>query len=303
MIDSTDVRTLAEGLRQGRYTAVELAAHFLRRAERNEYGAWRSVTPARALSQARAADRLRAEGRDLGPLHGLPVGLKDNIGMKGEENRAGLHGDIPVAPERADSAPAERLDQWGAVFIGRLNMTELAYTALGLGSDKTPVNPAAPERVPGGSSSGSAVAVAAGEVPVAIGSDTGGSIRIPAAYTGICGFKPATGMLDLTGVFPLSRTHDTVGPLARDLSGVELTYGVMEPSYRYGEADPATLRAFVPENVFLEELDGQVADDFAHALERFRELGVEVVTGSLPVLDDIQAAYGLGTIPGWEAYL
>lgn len=303
MIEATDVLTLAQSLRSGSCSAVELTAAFLQRAERNEYGAWRSLTPARALKQARAADRHRAEGRDLGPLHGIPVGLKDNIGMAGEQNRSGLHPDIPLQAETADSAIAERLGQWGAVFIGRLEMTELAYTALGLGAARTPANPAAPDRVPGGSSSGSAVAVAAGEVPVAIGSDTGGSIRIPAAYTGVCGFKPATGLLDLRGVFPLSRTLDTVGPLARDLSSVELTYGVMEESYRPRPLNPGTLRVLVPENVFLDELDDQVAADFDRALERLKELGAEVAIKRLPVLDEIQAAYGLGTIPGWEAYL
>lgn len=303
MTENTDVKTLGEGLRRGLFSSVELTAHFLRLAEQNRYGAWRKLTPARALKQARTADRLLAEGRDLGPLHGIPLGLKDNIGTAGETNRAGLPEVVPLKAEAADSVPAERLAQGGAVFIGRLHMTELAYTALGLNQAGTPVNPAAPDRVPGGSSSGSAVAAAAGEVPVALGSDTGGSIRIPAAYTGICGLKPATGTLDLRGVFPLSPTIDTVGPLARDLSGVELAFRVLDPAWRPEDVPPRGLRVFAPTNVFPVDLDDQVAEDFARALARFEELGVEVVQQDIPVLDEVQAAYELGTIAGWEAYL
>lgn len=166
MIKHTDVESLRAGLRGGHFTSVQLAEHFLELAEASKYGAWRRLTPERALEQARAADELLQDGRDLGPLHGIPIGLKDNIGMAGEANRAGLHPGIEVGPEAQDSAPAARLSEAGAVFIGRLHMTELAFTALGLNDEFTPVNPAEPDRIPGGSSSGAAVAVAAGEVPV-----------------------------------------------------------------------------------------------------------------------------------------
>ena len=302
MIKHMDVESLRDGLRNGQFTSVQLTEHSLEVAEGSKYGAWRRLTPERALEQARAADKMLQDGRDLGPLHGIPVGLKDNIGMAGEANRAGLHPDIPIEPETQDSAPAARLSEAGAVLIGRLHMTELAFTALGLNGEFTPVNPAAPDRVPGGSSSGAAVAVAAGEVPVAIGSDTGGSIRIPAAYTGIYGFKPATGRLDLAGVFPLSPTLDTVGPLARNLRDVELTYGVMRNEG--GEVKPVEgeLRALVPENLFLDDLDPQVAADFERAVGRLAAAGVNVVRKSMPVIDEVQATSELGPLPGWEAF-
>lgn len=302
-MDPIDVRSLGNGLRSGRFSSVQLTERFLQLAADSRYGAWRTLTPERALAQARAADELLSQGTDLGPLHGIPVGLKDNIGMAGETNRAGMHPDVPLEAEAHDSAPAARLAAAGAVFIGRLNMTELAYTALGLNRQGTPINPAAPDRVPGGSSSGSAVAVAAGEVPVALGSDTGGSIRIPAAYTGVFGLKLATGSVDLTGVFPLSTTLDTVGPLARDLTSTELAFGVMQPAYASAATAPGQLRALVPENVFLDELDAQVAQQFERAVAQLEGAGVSVVRRKLPVIDEVQAAYALGTVPGWEAFL
>lgn len=302
MIEYTDVQSLREGLRTGQFTSVQLTEQFLEVAEGSTYGAWRRLTPERALEQARAADEMLQDGRDLGPLHGIPIGLKDNIGMAGEANRAGLHPDIVVEPEAQDSAPAARLAAAGAVFIGRLHMTELAFTALGLNGEFTPVNPAAPDRVPGGSSSGAAVAVAAGEVPVAIGSDTGGSIRIPAAYTGIYGFKPATGSLDLAGVFPLSHTLDTVGPLARNLRDIELAYGAMRNDGGQVKRVEGELRALVPENVFLDDLDPQVAAAFERSVERLAAAGVNVVRKSVPVIDEVQASSELGPLPGWEAF-
>lgn len=302
MIKEMDVESLRAGLRNGQFTSVQLTEYFLEVSEGSKYGAWRTFTPDRALEQARAADKMLQDGRDLGPLHGIPIGLKDNIGMAGEENRAGLHPEILVEPETQDSAPAARLSEAGAVFIGRLHMTELAFTALGLNGEFTPVNPAAPDRVPGGSSSGAAVAVAAGEVPVTIGSDTGGSIRIPAAYTGIYGFKPATGSLDLAGVFPLSHTLDTVGPLARNLRDIELAYGVMRNEGDQVKPLDGELRAVVPENLFLDDLDPQVAADFERAVERLAAVGVNVERKSVPVIDEVQASSELGPLPGWEAF-
>lgn len=302
MIEHTDVESLRAGLRNGQFTSVQLTERFLELAEGSRYGAWRRLTPERALEQARVADKMLKDGQDLGPLQGIPVGLKDNIGMAGEANRAGLHPNIAVEPETRDSAPAARLSAAGAVFIGRLHMTELAFTALGLNGEFTPINPVAPDRVPGGSSSGAAVAVAAGEVPVAIGSDTGGSIRIPAAYTGIYGFKPATGSLDLAGVFPLSHTLDTIGPLARNLRDIELAYGVLRNEGGQTKPVERELRALVPTNLFLDDLDPQVEADFELAVERLAAAGVKVERKNMPVIDEVQASSELGPLPGWEAY-
>ncbi len=295
------LRELATGLRQGNFSAVELAEECLRRAAANTHGAWRKLTPERALSMAREADRLLADDHDLGPLHGIPVGLKDNINMEGEVSLAGLDPRLPMVPEKVDSSAVELLERAGAVLLGRTHMTELAFTALGLSDQGTPLNPLAPDRVPGGSSSGSAVAVAAGEVPVAIGTDTGGSIRIPAAYNGIAGLKPGSKRLDMRGVFPLSNSLDTLGPLAGSAADAEIVYSVLDPRY-LSIGRPGTRRALVPESVLLDGLDSQVAADFEQACELLAASDVIIERGPLPLLQEIRDARRFGSFAGWEAY-
>ena len=298
---SLSVSELASALRQGALTSVELTEECLSRAEASRFGAWRKLTPERALEMARVADLLFGEDEDHGPLQGIPIGIKDNINMKGEISLAGLDPRLPLATETDDAAAVRMLEQAGAVIMGRCNMTELAFTALGTSSLTTPLNARDRERIPGGSSSGSAVAVAAGEVPLAIGSDTGGSIRIPAACNGIAGFKPGSKRLDLRGVFPLSSTLDTIGPLANSAADAELLYSVLDPRYK-SIGRPGSRRAFVPETVLLEELDDEVAGDFAAALLQLEGLGIEVVRGELPLLQEIREARRYGTFAGWEAY-
>ena len=294
-----DVFRLGAALRTGELTAVALASDCLRRASGSSFGAWRTLTPERALREAQNADRLLAEGTDLGPLHGIPVGIKDNIDMAGETSPAGLDPQLAPAAALRDTAVVALLQQAGAVIIGRLHMTELAFTALGVSDQGTPVNPRDGSRVPGGSSSGSAVAVAAGEVPLALGTDTGGSIRIPAAWTGISGLKPTTGLLDLTGIVPLSRTLDSVGPLARTVAEVELMFRVLAPEL---PARGIPQRLLVPETVVLDDLDEQVATDFESALDLLRTLGCVIERRPLPLLQEIRDARQYGSFAGWEAF-
>ncbi len=293
-----DVFQLGVALRNGELTAVELASECLRRAAGSTYGAWRTLTAERALSEAQEADRLLAEGTWLGPLHGIPVGIKDNIDMAGEVSLAGLDPQFAQAAARTDAAIVTRLRQAGAVVIGRLHMTELAFTALGVSEQGTPVNPRHPARVPGGSSSGSAVAVAAGEVPLTLGTDTGGSIRIPAAWTGISGLKPTTGLLDTTGIVPLSRTLDSVGPLARTVAEVELMFRALMPGLPEGNLPG---RLLVPETVVLDDLDPQVASDFERALELLTALGCVIERRPLALLQEIRDGRQHGSFAGWEA--
>ncbi len=296
-----DLASLAAAFRNREVSSVELTGEFLRRAEASTYGAWRKLTAERALAMAERADRLLAEGQDLGPLHGIPVGIKDNINMAGEISLAGLDPQLPLRKADADASLVMRLELGGAVLMGRTNMTELAFTALGLSGRQTPVNPRDPERVPGGSSSGSAVAVAAGEVPVALGTDTGGSIRVPAAYNGITGLKPGNGRLDMRGVFPLSSSLDTVGPLTRTAAEAERVFAVLDPAY-VREDRIGVPTVLVPETVVLDELDPQVAKDFERALEVFRELNAVIHRKRLPYLQEVREASQYGSFAGWEAY-
>lgn len=293
--------SLGKALRAGEFTSVELTRLCLQRAEASSNGAWRSLTAERALKMAERADRLFAEGQDLGPLHGIPAGIKDNINMAGEVSLAGMDPLLPLRRADADASLVVRLELAGAVIIGRTNMTELAYTALGLSPRQTPLNPRDRERVPGGSSSGSAVAVAAGEVPFALGTDTGGSVRIPAAYTGITGLKPGNGRLDLRGVFPLSSSLDTVGPMTRTARDAELVFSMLDPAFT-SEPRMGVPRILIPETVVLDDLDPEVAEDFEQAVKLFDDLNAVIDRRPLPLLQEVIEARRYGSFAGWEAY-
>jgi len=186
-----------------------------------ELGAWTYLDPEHALAQARAADEERRSGAPLGPLHGVPVGLKDIIDTADmpTENGSPLH--AGRTPAR-DAAVVERLRATGAVLLGKTVTTEFAGRAPG--KTRNPVNPA---HTPGGSSSGSAAAVAASQVPLAVGSQTGGSVIRPAAYCGVFGFKPTHGLISRHGMFQLSRSLDHVGVFARTLEDVALLAEVL----------------------------------------------------------------------------
>jgi aspartyl-tRNA(Asn)/glutamyl-tRNA(Gln) amidotransferase subunit A len=171
-----------------------------------------------ARSAADAADRRLQLGGRLGPLDGAIVTIKDLFDVAGEPTTAGSAILRDAPPAAADALVVRRLREAGAILLGKTNMTEFAYSGLGLNPHwGTPGNAVAPDRIPGGSSSGAAVSVALGIADIAIGTDTGGSVRIPASLNGIVGFKPTAGRIPRDGVFPLSPSHDSVGPLARSV--------------------------------------------------------------------------------------
>jgi Asp-tRNA(Asn)/Glu-tRNA(Gln) amidotransferase A subunit family amidase len=220
-------------IREGRVTAEELTRACLERIAAREpvVQAWAFLDPEHALAQARALDKARQQGRPLGPLHGLPVGVKDIIDTFDypTENGTVLHaGRRP----RRDSAVAERLRAAGAVILGKTVTTELAVYSPG----KTR-NPHDPERTPGGSSSGSAAAVADFMVPLAIGSQTNGSVIRPASFCGVFGLKPSHGLIPRRGVLAQSRPLDTIGTFARTLDDLAL---LTEPLIGHDPGDPDT---------------------------------------------------------------
>ena len=193
--------------------------------------AWAYLDPDYVLAQARAADELRLSGRPIGPLHGVPLGVKDIFDTRDmpTENGSVLH--AGRTPSR-DATVVARLRAAGALIMGKTVTTEFAYFAPG----KTR-NPHSPEHTPGGSSSGSAAAVAAGMVPLALGSQTNGSTIRPAAYCGVIGFKPTHGLIPRRGIFTLSRTLDHVGLFARTVEDIAL---IAEQVAGYDEGDPDT---------------------------------------------------------------
>jgi aspartyl-tRNA(Asn)/glutamyl-tRNA(Gln) amidotransferase subunit A len=246
----------------------------------------------RALAEARAARRRLKAGKPASLLDGVPVAWKDLFDIAGRVTTAGsvvLKSNPPAARDAALVAAGKRA---GLVSIGALNMTEFAYSGIGLNPHYgTPRNPngTGPARVPGGSSSGSGVAVARGIVPIAIGTDTGGSIRIPASFNGVVGYKSSTGHYPMEGVFPLSRTLDTLGPLATSVEDCVLADAVLR-----GLAKPKArsvpvkgLSLLVPETVVFGGAQAAVVDNFEAALARLRKSGAKVRRIAMPVLQKV----------------
>ncbi|MCD0502151.1 amidase [Bordetella petrii] len=235
---------LAAGLAAGRYSAVELAQHYLNRIERANPAlhAYVHVDADGALQLAAAADARRQAGYVLGPLDGVPIAVKDLCEVQGQVTTAGSQAWLQRRSSITGTA-VRRLLQAGMVILGKTHMVEFAFGGWGTNPVMgTPRNPwdLACHRIPGGSSSGSGVAVAAGLAPAALGSDTGGSVRIPAALNGITGLKTTRGLISLHGAVPLSHTLDSIGPLTRDAADAMLLTQVLAGP---DEQDAATLAA------------------------------------------------------------
>lgn len=266
-----------------------------------------AVLAARARREAAAATERHRDGRPLSLLDGVPVAWKSLFDLAGETTRAGslVLNDGPAA---ADAELVSRLAAAGAVAVGTVNMTEFAYSGLGLNPHYgTPVNPWSRDepRAPGGSSSGSGVAVAAGLVPVAIGTDTGGSVRVPAAFNGVIGYKSSGGRWPMAGGFPLSRTLDTAGVLCRTVTDAVIVdaaaRGLAAPDLRRGRLEG--LRIVVPTNVVWDGVEPDVARHAEAALDRLAAAGARFDRRPLPALDEVLAvAARHGGLASLEAY-
>lgn len=268
-----------------------------------------TVTAERARAEAEASRARHAEGRPLGPLDGVPIAWKDLIDVAGTRTTAGAALRRNIEPAIADAPIISHAVAAGMVTIGKTNLTEFAYSALGLNPHfGTPANPHDPDvpRAPGGSSSGSAVAVARGLAPCAIGSDTGGSIRMPAAFCGLIGYKSSEGRWPKDGVVPLSATLDTIGPLTHSVEDCILLDAVLcgRPLALPPSPDPEAITLLVPENVVLDDLEDAVARNFERSLVTLERAGVRIERRRLPSLDGAQAAVErLGPLAAAEAYV
>ncbi|PPA77376.1 amidase [Achromobacter spanius] len=220
-----DARELARAIREGELSARQVTTHFLDRIERAApLAAFSEVTAERALAQADAADRLRDAGLLLGPLHGVPVAVKDSVQWQGIPTTGGSEARRGVISSETSTA-VRKLAAQGMVILGKTRMTEFAFGLSGQNPTQgTARNPwdAKVARAPGGSSSGAGVAMAAGLTAIALGGDTGGSVRAPAALNGVVGFKPSSGLISRAGCLPLSDTLDVLGPLARNVADARL---------------------------------------------------------------------------------
>ncbi|WP_455286682.1 amidase [Cupriavidus necator] len=228
-----------------------------------------------ARKQAQASDMLREQGV-AGPLAGIPVSVKDLFDVQGDVTRAGARV-LPERPAGADAPAIARLRAAGAVLVGRTNMTEFAYSGVGINPHYgTPRNPFDRQagRIPGGSSSGAAVSVTDGMALAAVGSDTGGSCRIPAALCGIVGFKPTASRVPLQGAVPLSPSYDSVGCLANTVACCAAVDAVMAGEEGPTAAVPlAGLRLAVPTGLVLEGISDEVAEVFSRTLRRLSAAG------------------------------
>lgn len=286
----TTASALSQELRSGRLDPVDLCDQvFARIAEVGDPAIFTETLRPRAEAEARAArERLRS-GNPASLLDGVPVAWKDLYDFKGRVTTAGsvvLASNPPAAQDAALVAAGARA---GLVSVGALNMTEFAYSGIGLNPHYgTPRNPngTGPARAPGGSSSASGVVVAADIVPIAFGTDTGGSIRIPAAFNGVVGYKTSTGHYPMAGVFPLSRTLDTLGPLAHSVEDCVLAdtvlRGLQAPEVHAAPA--AALDFVVPDSVMLDALSPAVAANFDAAMARLDQAGARVRRIALPEL-------------------
>jgi aspartyl-tRNA(Asn)/glutamyl-tRNA(Gln) amidotransferase subunit A len=262
--------------------AVEAATGFLARIDRSQpaFRAFVTVTPELALADARRADVARAAGERL-PLDGLPVAVKDNVDVAGVRTTVGSRLFADRIPTR-DAPAVERLRRAGAVVLGKANLHELAFGATSRNEAfGAVVNPWAADRIPGGSSGGSGAAVAADLCVAAVGTDTGGSIRLPAAFCGVAGLRPALGAVPTEGVFPVSVTLDTVGPLARSVVDVAAVHGAMAGADVPVGPLRRGVRIGIPEPWFADTGD-EVREVLAAAADVFRGLGAEVGPVALP---------------------
>ena len=259
--------------------------------------------PARA--QADAADARAASGISLGPLDGAIVTIKDLFDVAGEITRAGSKVLAEEGrPAAADAVVVRRLRAAGAIIVAKTNMSEFAFTAIGANPHfGTPGNPADRSRVPGGSSSGAAVAVADGMCDIAIGSDTGGSVRMPAALCGIVGFKPSRQRVPTAGAFPLSYSLDSIGPLARSVADCAKADAILagDDFSPLAPAALAGLRVGIAEGRPLESLDDIVAAAFAVAIDRLDGAGARLTRETVSLLDGMAEVDAKGGIVAAEA--
>lgn len=304
------IAALARDLAEGKTTSRRLVEAALARiADAGGEGgrAFIKVHAQGALFAADASDSMRRQGARLSPLAGLPISVKDLFDVSGDVTTAGSKILRDAAPADADAVAVARLRAAGAVVIGRTNMTEFAFSGIGINPHYgTPANPydRKTRRIPGGSSSGAAVSVADGMSVVALGTDTGGSVRIPAALCGIAGFKPTQRRVPLDGTFPLSTTLDSIGPLAPTAACCAAVFQVLsgESPSPLPETPLAGLRLGVPTNTMLEDLDIEVAEAFQGSLQRLSLRGARIVELKIPEFDAAAQASRGGGISPPEAY-
>ncbi|MCU1295008.1 MAG: aspartyl/glutamyl-tRNA(Asn/Gln) amidotransferase subunit [Bryobacterales bacterium] len=289
------IREIGALLRGRKISCVELMQQTLADVkERDKFNSLITVTADEALEEAKERDGEMARGVDRGPLHGVPTAHKDLFYTRGVRTTGGSLLYREFVPDH-DAEVVRLLREAGAVSIGKTNLHELAY---GITSDNphygAVLNPRDPSRIPGGSSGGSASLVAAGLLPMCLGTDTGGSIRIPASYCGITGLKPTYGRVSREGVLPLAHGLDHVGPLGSCVEDCALTMNAIAEVRDEYSREPLPnfrgVRVGVPHHSLFDRVDDEVARGVREAVETMRGRGAAVVKVAVPDLNEVNAA-------------
>lgn len=292
MNSQPNIRNLAAQLNTGEISCEQLMRERLAMAQQSS-GIFTFLDDEVLLEQARAVDQQRATDTAK-PLAGIPVSLKDLFNVQGQQTLAGSVVLADKAPIESDDAEVvASLRDAGMLCFGRTNMSEFAFSGMGLNDHFPPLYSVWNQdglRIPGGSSSGSAVSVALGIVPATLGSDTTGSCRIPAAFNGVVGMKPSQGRLSLKGVYPLSHSCDAPGPLAVDVDSCFLLDQLMQGK-QFDElpiltpADIQQIRLLIPQGIVMEDLDSEVEVAFNRTVEQLEAAGAEIIHMPFPTLD------------------
>jgi aspartyl-tRNA(Asn)/glutamyl-tRNA(Gln) amidotransferase subunit A len=313
MTGMTDLQTLAAALRARKISVHGLVEESLRKIARwnPQLNAFITVTADAARARARQLDEELARGLDRGALHGIPIAHKDLVRTKGVLTTGGSKILAGYVPKR-DAVIAAKMDEAGAVLVGKTGLHELAYGATSNNPHFGPVhNPWDLERISGGSSGGSAAAVAAGIVPFATGTDTGGSIRIPASFCGVVGLKPTFGRVSARGVLPLSASMDHIGPITRTVrdAAIALEAMVDDPTgYVPPEgADIRGSRIGLPRNFYFERIDVEVGLAVRTAVQTAAAIGARIVEIDVPDMAALNAVARTIQLPEalavWKGYL
>jgi aspartyl-tRNA(Asn)/glutamyl-tRNA(Gln) amidotransferase subunit A len=287
------LRAAGELLRSGAITSEQMTLDYLARIRALDphLGAFEHVAHEQALLTARAVDKLLAAGTDLGPLMGMPVSVKDLFTVEGMPLTAGSRLDLSAIADHREGPFIQALRQAGCVLLGKTRMVEFAYGITGLSQPRgTPWNPCDRQvhRIPGGSSSGAGVATAAGLCAMAIGTDTGGSVRVPAALCGVFGLKTTFGLWPTQGVFPLAPDLDTIGLLTRNAEDAAIAFADITRLLHggtYREVSPASLHGTVlgtPAEYFWDGLSPEVAVATSQAVDRLVVAGAQLRRVSIP---------------------
>ncbi|MBT5266241.1 MAG: amidase [Rhodospirillaceae bacterium] len=310
MTEYPTLAALADDLAQGRTSSRALTEQAFERIKDPSGEGGRAFTKlyeGGALAQADAMDAARANGIRVNPLAGIPISIKDLFDVTGEVTMAGsvVRDDQPAATH--DAPIVTRLRKAGAVILGKTNMTEFAFSGIGINPHyDTPRNPWDREtgRIPGGSSAGAAVSVTDGMAALAIGTDTGGSVRIPSAFCGLTGFKPTAKRVPTRGAFPLSTSLDSIGPLGASVACCALIDQIMS-GRRSRPISPIPLdglRLAVPQSWVLDDLDATVAKTFEAAIDRLSKAGARIVGVPFTELMEIPRAHAKGSFAASEAF-